>query len=139
MKKYELIEHTADLAIRVYGPSLETLFINSAQAMFEQLINVLPPVEKKRNVFLQSDTNEDLLVYWLNELLSIFYTYYFIPRSYRIEISGKEIKTLQAAIEGNYCEVKEGCMKAEIKAATYHAIKIKHTNNHYEVDIIFDV
>ena len=35
MKNYELIEHTADVGIRVRGKGLNELFQNAAVAMFE--------------------------------------------------------------------------------------------------------
>ena len=35
MKDYELIEHTADVGIRISGNDLKELFIKAAQAMFD--------------------------------------------------------------------------------------------------------
>ena len=42
MKKFEFIEHTADIGIKAYGKSLPELFQNSAEAMFTLLIDYKP-------------------------------------------------------------------------------------------------
>ena len=43
MAKYEILEHTADLKIRVFGKTKEELFLNSLLAMAESM---KPEVEK---------------------------------------------------------------------------------------------
>jgi SHS2 domain-containing protein len=81
-KNYELIEHTADIGIRVKGGDLKELFKNSALAMFDIIAekkteNRSPCLlagesQVKRLVIGQkADNLEELLVNWLNELLSL--------------------------------------------------------------------
>ena len=36
-KRFELVEHTADIALRVYEETLEQLFIHAAEGLFEIL------------------------------------------------------------------------------------------------------
>ena len=38
MKRYEFLEHTADVAVRVYGATLKELFTSAALAMFAVLV-----------------------------------------------------------------------------------------------------
>jgi len=73
MKDYEYIEHTADVAVRVYGNSLEELFRNAAQATFSLITDYTPSEDKERDIDLEGKTLEDLLVNWLNELISVFF------------------------------------------------------------------
>ncbi|UCG94894.1 MAG: archease, partial [Candidatus Aerophobus sp.] len=40
MKKYEFINHTADLGIRVWGESIEELFKNAAYSMFDTIADL---------------------------------------------------------------------------------------------------
>ena len=47
MKTYEIINHTADIGIKIYGRTKEVLFINAATAMFDVMLEKL----KKRIVF----------------------------------------------------------------------------------------
>ena len=69
-RRFENLEHTADLAIRAYGATLPEVFANAAYGMFAQmadLASIAPSVQ--RRIELRSLDRESLLVDWLNELL----------------------------------------------------------------------
>ena len=73
-KHYEIIEHTADIGIRVRGKEMKDLFTGSALAMFDiiaERITATPSTPEKVVIAQKANTIEDLLVYWLNELLSL--------------------------------------------------------------------
>lgn len=138
MKKYELIEHTADIAVRVYGGDLEELFKNSAAALFSIITESIPsfPGTIKRKISLKAEVIEDLLVSWLNELISVFYTYKFFSLNYNIKINGT---SLDCECEGIDFSPYSDKIQREVKAAVYHNLKIRKDNNTYLVEIIFDV
>jgi len=100
MKDYEYIEHTADVAVRVFGKNLEELFKNAAQATFNLITDYTPSEDKERDIDLEGKTLEDLLVNWLNELISVFFAYKFLPRSYNITIFKHNPNKLEAKIKG---------------------------------------
>ena len=70
MKRFELIEHTADLGLAAYGRSLKEAFANAAYGMFSVIVE-LNAVEERvsRKVEVDSDDVESLLFEWLNSLL----------------------------------------------------------------------
>ncbi|MBU0896652.1 MAG: archease, partial [Candidatus Omnitrophica bacterium] len=70
MENFEFIEHTADIGVRVYGKSLEDLFQNCAQTLFSLLIDHKPAEKIEERIILEAETQEELLVTWLNELIS---------------------------------------------------------------------
>jgi SHS2 domain-containing protein len=143
MKKYELIEHTADIGIRIYGKNIKDLFNNAAAVLFTLLVEYEPKKKKKREMLVEAETPEELLVVWLNELISIFFTYKFLPAKYNIAIEeNKELQRyiLKANMQGeefNPYENKK--INMEIKAATYHNLKIEKYNKGYKAEVIFDV
>jgi len=141
MVDFEFLEHTADIAVRVYAPSMEDLFISSAKVMFGIITDYESSSVKKRNIYLEAKSCEDLLVYWLNELLSLFYSYNFLPYAYNIKIGKKTTKEkkyfLKGEVEGEIVPSPE--VKTEVKAATYHDIKIEKNHERFKVDIVFDV
>ena len=47
MKNYEIIDHTADMGIKVYGKNLLALFLNAAEAMFDIIVETT----KKKPMF----------------------------------------------------------------------------------------
>ena len=68
--RFEEVEHTADLALKVHGHSLEEIFANAACGLFSlmaDLDNLSPSVNHE--VHLGAPDRESLLVDWLNELL----------------------------------------------------------------------
>ena len=140
MKNYELIEHTADIGIKVGGKDLEELFKNTALAMFDII------AEKKRNtqysirntryiVQQKADDLEELFINWLNELLSLS----AIKEKIFCDFSFKSLdeRNLEAEVFG--CDIKDYKVNVEIKAATYHQLKIEEAKSGWQAEVIFDV
>ena len=133
-KRFEEIEHTADLAIRAYGRDMREIFANAAHGMFALMAE--PSAEepaREREVSLEATDYEGLLVDWLNELI------------YLHEVEGETysqfaIKTLlptglKAQVTGGPTKIKTRA----IKAATFHELEVVKTDKGYEATIVFDV
>jgi len=130
---YERIEHTADLAIRVWGPDLPALFINAASALFEMMSR--PPLEDDlaREVVVEAPDSEALFVDWLNHLI---YLHEVEHETYtRFAIVELTIDTLRAMVYGGKTLQKT----KTIKAATYHDLAFHQTADGYETVVVFDV
>ncbi|MBU3933351.1 MAG: archease, partial [Candidatus Omnitrophica bacterium] len=48
MKRYEIIDHTADIGLRAYGKDLKQLFTNAAYGMFDILADLKKVRAKER-------------------------------------------------------------------------------------------
>ncbi len=133
-QRYELLEHTADLALRVYGQDLYELFVNAAFAMFSQLADIEhieTPISHQ--VAVEGVDYESLLVNWLNELLYLHDTKREIYTSFDIhELTPYQLK---ATVHGD----KNPEIHTVIKGATYHDLAIVQTPEGYEATIVFDV
>ena len=131
---FEEIEHTADLAIRVYGQDTRELFANAAHGMFALMAE--PSVEEpacEREVSLEAIDHESLLVDWLNELIYLHEVESETYCQYAIEtVSPTKLK---AHVTGGPTRNKT---KA-IKAATFHDLAIEETANGFVATIVFDV
>jgi len=57
MKAYEIINHTADLGIRVYAKDLKQLFLNSANALFELMVE-----RTKKEQFAQKEEHRKYIL-----------------------------------------------------------------------------
>jgi riboflavin kinase/FMN adenylyltransferase len=133
-KRYEEIDHTADVGIRVRGRDLAELFANAAYGMFSLMLDVDHlPQTLSRQVEVESFDVETLLVDWLSEL------------NYRREMAGevynrfdiREISPtrLKATVSGT-----NGVRPHKlVKAVTFHDLEIKQTSDGYEAVIVFDV
>ena len=131
---FEELEHTADLALKVHGHSLEEIFINAARGLFSlmaDLENLAPSVS--REVHLEAPDRESLLVDWLNELL---YLHEVEEEIYtRFDIETLSSTALSATVRGTKTEAS----KLTIKAATFHNLEIRETDDGYLTTVVFDV
>ena len=137
---FEFIEHTADLGLRVRGKTSEDLFKNYAATLLTILTDYQPKKLISKKITLQAQSLAELLVDWLNELLSIFFADNFLPKEYNLTISDdKGGKILQAEINGEEFDFENIELKREIKAATYHDLKVEENDSGYVAEVIFDV
>jgi SHS2 domain-containing protein len=134
---FEVIEHTADIGIIARGSDLPALFSNAASGMLSLLIEAdTLRQDVTREVSLEAGDMETLLVQWLNELLYIIYTEKLALFKFDILIKGKG---LFACCVGQEIELSSHMFKREIKAATYHDLRIVEQDGEYSAQIIFDI
>ena len=130
---YMELAHTADWALKVWSPDLEGLFIQAAQGMYGLMGLTLEEVPcVKRRIEVRGQDAEDLLVSFLEELL------------YRAEMHGEggcsfDLRFADQQLTVAVCIVPAGGPEKEIKAVTYHGLKIVDTPQGYETVIVFDV
>jgi SHS2 domain-containing protein len=73
MKRFELIEHTADIGLVAYGRSLAEAFANAAYGLFAIIAELKNVRESEyRQVEIREEDSETLLFEWLNHLLYLF-------------------------------------------------------------------
>jgi SHS2 domain-containing protein len=131
---YVEVEHTADWAIRVRGATLPDLFVNAATGMYSlvaDLSSLIAAIEHAIEV--KGVDTEALLVNWLNELL--YYTEMKGQVFSEFHIDSFEPTHLRAAVRGG----RGVELKKQIKAVTFHNLRIEKTDQGYEVTIVFDV
>jgi len=129
---YVEIEHTADWAIRAWGPTLEDLFAQSALGMYMLTGAQSSGPATERLLRVEGGDPESLLVGFLGELL------------YLTEQEGLTFDAFEVCIEAGVLQAVAhgapiGKMSKIIKAVTFHNLKIRQTGHGYEVEIVFDV
>ncbi len=138
MKRYEQFPHTADIGVRIYGKDLKELFENAAFAMFDIIADLEGlEVEVKEEIECQAENQEELLIAWLDELLYNFYTKQII--FFKFDIKELTNTKIRAKALGRLVGSNRNRLKTEIKAATYHNLKIEKTAEGHKVEIVFDV
>jgi SHS2 domain-containing protein len=131
---FEEIEHTADIAIRVWGRDLAGVFANAAYGMVCQLAD---PAEVERTVEraveLEAYDAETLLVTWLGELLYLGERDTCVFTDFdMLEITPTH---LRAVARGGPAREH----RRHIKAVTFNELEIVRTDEGYETTIVFDV
>ncbi len=141
MKSYELIDHTANIGIRAFGQTLEQMFAHMALGMFGQMVDLsLVTGQQKKKIIVEAADEEELLVEWLNELL-----YLYLVKKYAFNIFKINKILYRQKLEAEAYGIKltkknqTSIKKKEIKAATYHQLKIKQENGVYIGEVLFNV
>ena len=138
LKKYEFIEHTADLGFKAYGASLEQLFAHAAEAFFEAIVTLEHVKEKiERSIKVESDALDNLMVCWLTELLYLYDTERLVFKSF--QINRIKDNKLKANAKGEVFNPSRHEIKTGIKAVTYHQLFVKERKGGWEARVIFDI
>lgn len=138
MKNYEVLEHTADIGIRVRAGDLAGLFKNAGLAitdMSAEKQKTQYPGKHKFVITQKADNLEELFVNWLNELLSASAVESLIFED--IQINQVNEKFIDAIAIGS--DIRNYKVNTEIKAATYHQLKVEKTGSLWQAEVIFDV
>jgi len=138
MNRYEIIPHTADIGIKVCGEDLTKLFDNAAYGMFD-IIADLDGLKSSVEIPVKASgqNREELLIAWLSELLYHFYTKQIIFFEFHIE-ELDDMHIIAKAV-GRHVGSNRNRLKTEIKAVTYHELKIEETEGKLNATLIFDV
>jgi len=137
-RAFELIDHTADVGVVVYGVDIKQLFSNAALALFSLITEPESIGEQlQRHLEVFSECNDSLLVEWLNELIYLFDSEHLLFSRFTIEsLSNNKLK---ATCYGEEFNPRKHKIKTGVKAATYHMLNINKGSHGYEVQVIFDV
>jgi SHS2 domain-containing protein len=134
---YREIEHTADLGVELNAPDLRSAFEGAAAAMFD-VVSDLDRVGETWHgrVRVEGLDLGNLMVRWLSELL-------FVSESEGVLLSHFTVErldglVLEAAVAGEKLDRARHAVRVEIKAPTYHGLRIEESDNGWFVRVIFD-
>ena len=136
MKRFQLIEHTADIGLIAYGNDLAEAFANAACCLFSIIAETsrVRRVES-RLVEVDAEDAESLLFNWLNHLIYIFDVEHLLFK--RFDITEFTEHNLKATCWGERYDPSRHQLKLGVKSATYHMLKVDGVRN--TVQVIFDV
>jgi SHS2 domain-containing protein len=137
-RKFEFIDHTGDMGVRVFGQSLSALFQHAAEALFHIITDPKTIHEKEsRRVSVQARGREELFISWLNEFVYLFDTHGYLFR--RFEVLGLDQHLIEAMVYGETYEEGRHPIHRVIKGATYHQLRINQGKGGWEAQVIFDL
>ncbi|MEW6377179.1 MAG: archease [Thermodesulfobacteriota bacterium] len=138
MKRFEVLDHTADIGLIVYGEDLKALFENAGEAFFH-LITDLRKVRRRteRRIEIGGKELERLMVDWLSELLYLHDVENLLFKGFKVESVGED--GLKAKVKGEPFQEGVHVIKTEVKAVTHHWIEVRKTEGSWRAQIIFDL
>lgn len=143
MKKYKLEEHTADIAISAEGGTIEKLFVNLANGLLNEMVDIksipvgaayMLPQNNKESFSLNFSDYENALIQFLNKIIYMVDAENKIPLSFNLDFDKNVLN-----VRYGYYVIGNIIKKRYIKAATYCDVKIEKTENGFKTKVIFDV
>ena len=136
MKRFRLIEHTADTGLVAYGHNLAEAFANAGYGLFS-IITELKRVRavESLDVAVSAEDAEGLLFNWMNHLIYVFEVERLLLK--RFDIPELTERDLKATCWGERYDPSRHQLKAGVKSATYHMLEVDREKN--KVRVIFDV
>src|SRR5262245_36365846 len=135
---HETFDHTADLGVRIRSANLETLFVEAAQALFSAIVEDLASVRPQQRVDVQLPADEPafLLFDWLKELLFHFDTEHLLFGRFEMKISECGLK---GVAWGEPLDLSRHALEHEVKAITYHNLKVEQGRDGWLAEVIVDI
>ena len=139
---FKIISHTADIGLELKAPSVEKLFEEAALGFKYCLIEKGDMESKEsKNIHLTGNSLEDLIVQWLSELNYLVTVHNWILNEVKIiKIFSKNSDwILDSEILGEIIDFNKHEIAIDIKAITYHQLKIEQTKGMFKTKIFFDI
>ncbi len=138
MKRFEILNHTADIGIIVYGKDLKSLFENAGKAFFHLIIDLRKvKLREERKISIEGESLDRLIVDWLSELLYLHDVENLLFKEFKVESIGEG--GLKAIAKGEPFQEGVHAIKTEVKAVTYHQIQVQQENGYWRARVILDL
>jgi SHS2 domain-containing protein len=132
------IEHTADIGVEAWGDSLGELLAGLAEGVAAL---VCPPQQvrplKEVRVHVQAEDLEALAVDFLSAVLAKVQVLRFMVRHVYVEQAGE--LAVEARLEGEPLDANRHELHEEIKAITYHQVRIAQASDGWSGRVFVDI
>ena len=137
---YTLLDHTADLGIKIRGTDPIDLFENAGRALIHLILRIKSPGKTTPlKLSLSGDDLADLMVRWLGEILYLFEGENLVVTSINIGALSPSPPSLEAALDTTPFDPQMHEILMEIKAVTYHQIEVVNKGDIWESSVILDL
>ena len=135
---YELFDHTADLGLRVTAATLDELFVDAARGLFAMIVERPEAIEPRieETFEIAGDDKAFLLFDWLRALLMKSETDGVVFGTFAVTV---EPGRLSAVARGEPLDPEKHGLGREVKAITYHELKVEPTAAGWLAEAIVDI
>jgi SHS2 domain-containing protein len=134
---YEVFEHTADLGLRVRAADLETLFSEAGKGLYSLIVDLAAVRPRQEATFRIPGRELDYLLFdWLNELLFAFEKDRMLYCEFAVT---REAEGISAVAHGEPLDPSRHELDHEVKAITYHGLKVVEESGGWLAEVIVDI
>jgi len=138
MKHHENFEHTADVGIAAWGDSVGELY----EALAEGLAEFIYPraavaAERQREMTVRAEDAEALVVDFLSAVLNLIQTDRFMVA--RVRVADADEYHVAATLAGEPYDPRRHEIHTEVKAVTYHLLRVAREDNRWTGRVVLDL
>jgi SHS2 domain-containing protein len=135
---HELFEHTADLGLRATAPTHDALFAEMGACLLSAMVEEPASVRAERfcELALDGADREFLLFDWLKSLLLLFETDRELFATFDVRVTDTG---LTARLGGEGYDPARHVLAHEVKAITYHELKVVRDGDGWLAEAIVDI
>ncbi len=137
---HRFFDHTADVGVEVWAPTLRGLFAEGSRALCELICDtrtVRPRLA--RRIAVTGSGLDDLLVRWLSEVLFLHETRGLVFSNCTLQAIDRSRFRAVGVARGERFQPDRHRVRREVKAITYHQLALVRRGGRWRVRIIFDV
>jgi SHS2 domain-containing protein len=135
---HELFDHTADLGLRATAPTVNELFAEMGRCLLASQVEDPSSVraEVAQRIEIAGTDREYLLFDWLKELLLRFETERMLFAQFDVTVTATG---LSSVARGEAFDESRHALAHEVKAITYHELKVTPRNGGWLAEAIVDI
>lgn len=137
-RRFEILEHPADMGFRAYGATLGELFASASLALIS-IAGDLEAIEERerREVEATGEDTDSLLYAWLAEIVAVADADRLVLR--RVEVTSHGEGRVTGTLYGELYNHERHRAGTAIKAVTYHKFSVKHSGNGWIAEVFLDL
>lgn len=136
--RFELLEHTADIGVRVVGSHPAEVFRTAVTGLFSVMLDALPDNPScQHKLELNATDYPDLLCDFLNQMLYLFDAEKLVPLGMRFE--QLEPSRLRSNVTFGKFDPTQIGVRTYVKAVTYHQLKFQSISDQTIAEFFLDV
>ncbi|MFC6904113.1 archease [Halalkalicoccus tibetensis] len=134
--RYELRDHTADVAVAAFGPALDSVFGALGDGLSAAQCDEIPADGERFSFSLAAEGREALLFDYLDQLIYERDVRAVLPADNEVSVNPGEEWRLEASARGVPLAEVEA---REVKAVTYSEMRIEEGEDGWEAYVVLDV
>lgn len=137
---YRYLDHMTDAVIEANGRTLEEAFENAARGLNDTMIDI-KTVRPNKEIKITASGHDlhSLLFDWLDKVMLLLVAEGIVMSEFSVEIKRKGGYSLEGVAKGERLDLDRHRYKVEIKAVTYHEMKVAQEKGNATVRFLLDL
>ena len=137
---YRYLDHMTDAVIEANGRTLEEAFENAARGLNDTMIDI-KTVRPNKEIKITASGHDlhSLLFDWLDKVMLLLVADGIVMSEFSVKIKRKGGYSLEGVAKGERLDLDRHRYKVEIKAVTYHEMKVAQEKRNATVRFLLDL